>query len=132
MYKFLLPLAGLILFSFASLSQAAGSSETKYIHLTPAFVVNYGNTGRMKYLRTEVALKVTGATAASAVTTHRPYIRNNLVFLLTAQDSDIVNSSSGRETLRKVALDEVRALMTELEGMPMVDDLFFENFVVQN
>lgn len=132
MFKFLLPLAGLILFSFTNLSQAAGASETKYIHLTPAFVVNYGNTGRMKYLRTEVALKVTGASAATSVTAHRPYIRNNLVFLLTAQDSDIVNSSAGRETLRKVALDEVRALMTELEGMPMVDDLYFENFVVQN
>lgn len=131
MFKFLLPLAGLIVFSVASLSQAV-ASETKYIHLTPAFVVNYGNTGRMKYLRTEVALKVTGAEAASAVTQHRPYIRNNLVLLLTAQGSDIVNSGAGRETLRKVALDEVRALMTQLEGMPFVDDLFFENFVVQN
>jgi flagellar FliL protein len=132
MFKFLLPLAGLIVFSFANVTQAAEGSKTKYIHLTPAFVVNYGNTGRMKYLRTEIALKVNGAVAAGAVTGHRPYIRNNLVFLLTAQDSDIVNSNVGRETLRKVALDEVRALMTELEGEPLVDDLFFENFVVQN
>lgn len=132
MFKFLLHLAGLIVFSIASVSQVAVASETKYIHLTPAFVVNYGNTGRMKYLRTEIALKVRGVEAAGIVSTHRPYIRNNLVFLLTSQDSDIVNSSAGRETLRKVALDEVRALMTELEGMPMVDDLFFENFVVQN
>jgi flagellar FliL protein len=132
MFKFLLPLAGLIVFSFANITQAAGVSETKYIHLTPAFVVNYGNTGRMKYLRTEIALKVNGAAAAGVVTIHRPYIRNNLVFLLTSQDSDIVNSNEGRETLRKVALDEVRALMTELEGEPMIDDLFFENFVVQN
>ncbi len=132
MFKFLLPLAGLILFSLANVSQGAEVSETKYIHLTPAFVVNYGNTGRMRYLRTEVALKVTGASAASAVSSHRPYIRNNLVMLLTAQDSDNVNSSTGRETLRKAALDEVRALMTELEGEPYVDDLYFENFVVQN
>jgi flagellar FliL protein len=132
MFKFLLPFAGLILFSFVGVSQAEVASKTKYIHLTPAFVVNYGNTGRMKYLRTEIALKVMGAKAASAVTKHRPYIRNNLVLLLTSQDSDIVNSSSGRETLRKAALEEVRALMTELEGMPFVDDLFFENFVVQN
>lgn len=132
MFKFFLPLAGLIVFSFANVTQAEGASETKYIHLTPAFVVNYGNTGRMKYLRTEVALKVNGAEAAGIVTTHRPYIRNNLVFLLTAQESEVVNSSSGRETLRKVALDEVRALMTKLEGTPMVDDLYFENFVVQN
>jgi flagellar FliL protein len=132
MFKFFLPLAGLIVFSLASITQAEGASEIKYIHLTPAFVVNYGNTGRMKYLRTEVALKVNGAEAAGIVTAHRPYIRNNLVFLFTAQESEVVNSSSGREILRKVALDEVRALMTELEGKPMVDDLYFENFVVQN
>lgn len=136
MFKFLLPLAGLIVFSLTSITQAEegveGGSEIKYIHLTPAFVVNYGNTGRMKCLRTEIALKVYGALAAGAVTSHRPYIRNNLVFLLTAQDGDIVNSSTGREKLRKVALDEVRALMSELEGQPMVDDLYFENFVVQN
>jgi flagellar FliL protein len=132
MFKFLLPFAGLIMFSLAGSSQSEVTSQTKYIHLTPAFVVNYGNTGRMKYLRTEIALKVIGAEAASAVKNHRPYIRNNLVFLLTAQDSNSVNTSSGRETLRKVALEEVRVLMTELEGMPYVDDLFFENFVVQN
>jgi flagellar FliL protein len=132
MFKFLLPFAGLILFSFVGYSQAKVPSKIKYIHLTPAFVVNYGNTGRMKYLRTEIALKVMGAKAASAVTKHRPYIRNNLVLLLTSQDSDIVNSSSGREILRKAALEEVRALMTELEGLPFIDDLFFENFVVQN
>ena len=70
--------------------------------------------------------------AASAVSSHRPYIRNNLVFLLTAQDGDVVNTSLGRENLRKAALDEVRALMTELEGEAFIDDLYFENFVVQN
>lgn len=132
MFKFLLPFAGLILFSLTGHAEGEGGSQTKYIHLTPAFVVNYGHTGRMKYLRTEIALKVFGAEAATAVTNHRPYIRNNLVFLLTSQKGDVVNSSAGRETLRKVALDEVRALMTELEGKPMVDDLYFENFVVQN
>jgi flagellar FliL protein len=29
-------------------------------------------------------------------------------------------------------LEEVNALMTELEGAPAVDDLYFNNFVVQN
>lgn len=140
MFKFLLPLAGFILFSFTNISYGeepeanagAAVGATKYIHLTPAFVVNYGNTGRMKYLRTEIALKVSGGAAASAVSSHRPYIRNNLVLLLTAQDGDVVNTTTGRETLRKAALEEVRALMTELEGSPYVDDLYFENFVVQN
>ena len=107
-------------------------SATQYIYLEPAIVVNYGRSGRMKYLRTEVALKVTSGEAAANVSHHKPYIRNNLVLLFSAQDADTMNSSQGREALRKVALDEVRALMVKLEGMPYIDDLFFSNFVVQN
>ncbi|CCU74021.1 MAG: flagellar basal body-associated FliL family protein [Thalassolituus sp.] len=111
--------------------EAAGP-QTRYIYMEPAFVVNYGSTGRMKYLRTEVALKVSSAEAAGKVSEHKPYLRNNLVMMFSAQESEIMNSSQGREQLRKLALDEVRAVMEQLEGMPYIDDLYFSNFVVQN
>lgn len=116
----------------AQAEDAAPLAGTKYLHLEPAFVVNYGSTGRMKYLRTEIALKVSDSQSADKVIRHKPYIRNNLVMLLSAQEAEAMNSSSGRESLRKVALDEVRALMVKLEGAPLIDDLFFSNFVVQN
>ncbi|MAD44627.1 MAG: flagellar basal body-associated protein FliL [Oceanospirillaceae bacterium] len=108
------------------------TAGTEYVKIEPAIVVNYGSSGRMKYLRTEIALKVTGGDAADAVKHHKPYIRNKLVLLFSAQDSDTMNSSEGRESLRKVALDEVRALMVQLEDMPYIDDLYFSSFVVQN
>ncbi|MCT7359301.1 MAG: flagellar basal body-associated protein FliL [Thalassobium sp.] len=125
-------LLSLVAVSVVRAEDAPIATETKYLHLEPAFVVNYGSTGRMKYLRTEIALKVSGNDAAAAVSQHKPYIRNNLVMLLSAQEAETMNSSQGRESLRKVALDEVRALMVKLEGSPLVDDLFFSNFVVQN
>ncbi len=106
--------------------------QARYIHLEPAFVLNYGSTGRMKYLRTEVALLVRSPEAASQVSRHRPYIRNNLVMLMSAQEPDIMNTAEGRESLRQVALDEVRALMLVLEGNEYVEELYFNNFVVQN
>ena len=127
----------MILFAATTLAEEEGGgtdtmATARYIHLEPAFVVNYGSSGRMKYLRTEVSLKVSSSTAAAMVSQHKPYIRNNLVLLLSAQESETMNSSQGRETLRKVCLDEVRAVMNQLEGMPAVDDLYFNNFVVQN
>ncbi|MCD8522273.1 MAG: flagellar basal body-associated FliL family protein [Saccharospirillaceae bacterium] len=122
----------LMMVSAAQAEDVPVSSDAKYLHLEPAFVVNYGSTGRMKYLRTEIALKVSGAESAAKVNLHKPYIRNNLVMLLSAQEAVTMNSSQGRESLRKVALDEVRALMVKLEGSPFIDDLFFSNFVVQN
>ena len=116
------------------LSVQAADSGAQYVHLQPAFVLNYGNNtkGRMKYIRTDVALRVVGAEAAGKVNHHQAYIRNQMVLLLSQQDDVAVNSAQGREKLRQVALEEVRALMSELEGQPYVEDLYFQNFVAQN
>ena len=111
---------------------APGGPQVQYIYFEPAFVVNYGSTGRIKYLRTDVALKVSTTEAGAAVAHHKPYLRNSLVMLFSAQESEIMNSTKGREELRQIALEEVRAVMTQLEGAPSVDDLYFNNFVVQN
>lgn len=122
----------------SSLSHGAGApatgNQTQYVHLQPAFVLNYGDnsTGRLKYIRTDVALRVMGAEAAGKVNHHQAYIRNQLVLLLSQQKESTVNDAQGREKLRQVALDEVRALLTELEGKPYVEDLYFQNFVAQN
>lgn len=111
---------------------APAGPQIQYIYFEPAFVVNYGSTGRIKYLRTDVALKVSSTEAAGMVSHHKPYLRNSLVMLFSAQEANIMNSSEGREELRQIALKEVKAVMSELEGVPAVDDLYFNNFVVQN
>jgi len=124
----------LLISSMASSEPTTGTGGTQYVHLQPAFVLNYGEntSGKLKYIRTDVALRVTGAEAASKVNHHQAYIRNQLVLLLSQQKDATINSAAGREELRQVALDEVKALMNELEGKPYVDDLYFQNFVAQN
>lgn len=119
--------------SFAFAEGATGGG-TQYVHLQPAFVLNYGaNTvGRLKYIRTDIALRVVGAEAAGKVNHHQAYIRNQLVLLLSQQNEETVNSAQGREQLRQVALDEIKALLSELEGKPYIEDLYFQNFVAQN
>ncbi len=115
----------------AAEGEAAGPT-VQYIEFEPSFVVNYGSTGRMKYLRTDVALRVNNTEAAAKVSMHKPYIQHNLVMLFSAQEPDIMTTSAGHEKLRKLALKSVQDLMTELEGEPCVDDLYFKNLVVQN
>lgn len=113
--------------------EGAVNNKPQYVHLQPAFVLNYGEPkGRLKYLRTEVALRVLGDINAEKVNRHTPYLRNQLVFLLSQQTAKIINNSQGREELRKKALEEVRAAMVFLEEAPLVEDLYFQNFVVQN
>ncbi len=124
----------LVISIFMAFTVLAVDSGAQYVHLQPAFVLNYGNNtkGRMKYIRTDVALRVVGAEAAGKVNHHQAYIRNQMVLLLSQQDDKTVNNAQGREQLRQVALEEVRALMSELEGQPYIEDLYFQNFVAQN
>jgi len=111
---------------------AEGAPSVQYIYFEPALVINFGSKGRIRYLRTEIAVKVSSAEAAGKVSQHKPSLRNALVFLLSAQEPKVINSAAGRESVRGLALEEVRRTMHRLEGMPYIDDLFFNTFVVQN
>lgn len=111
----------------------ADSSEalnTQYINIKPAFVANYGGVGRLRYLKSEVTLRV-GDASVSAVRRHMPYIRHVLVMLLTKATEEDVASMEGRELLRQKALEAVQNILFEEEGEQFVVDLLFNSFIVQ-
>ncbi len=105
---------------------------TQYVDLKPAFVVNYGGAGRLRYLKTEISLRVAaGPEGASAIRHHMPYIRHTLVMLLSRASQEDLSSMEGREMLRQEALEAVREVLVEEEGEQQVVDLLFNSFVVQ-
>lgn len=114
------------------MAAAPSAGGVKYVYLEPGFVVNYGEKGRMKYLKTDVALKIASDEAAAKIKSHLPYLRNDMILLLSSQNADTINSADAREDLRKQALDLVRGVLMKLEGQTYVDDLYFSNFVAQN
>ncbi len=98
-----------------------------YIPLKPEFVVNFGGAGKLKYLKTNVTLRLGSSEAANSVRHHLPFIRNNLVMLFTAQTDETLESQDGREAMRTTALAEIRELLQkedELAPELIVDVLF--------
>lgn len=110
----------------------APAQASEYVYLDPPFTVNFGTQGKLKFLRTQIALKVMTAEDAGKVLAHKPYLRNDLILLFSAQEPEIINSPQGRESLREIALDNLRARLQQLEGEPIIEALYFSNFVVQN
>ena len=121
-----------VLSLWANAEEVAMYESSQYIPLKPAFTTNFGATGRIAYVKAEISLRVESSEAAAAVTRHSPFIRNNLVLLLSAQKRDNLQTTRAKEALRKSALENIQALMTEMEGEAMVKDLLFTTFVVQN
>ena len=110
-----------------------GAAKVSYITLSPPFVGNYGLDGssKLKVYKADISLRVSGAEAAKAVKANDPLIRNQLVGLFTQQTSESLGSVEAKEKLRQEALKQIRQVMTDETGKPMIDDLLFNNLIVQ-
>ena len=110
-----------------------GAAKVSYITLSPPFVGNYGLDGssKLKVYKADIALRVSGAEAAKAVKANDPLIRNQLVGLFTQQTSESLGSVEAKEKLRQEALKQIRQVMTDETGKPMIDDFLFNNLIVQ-
>jgi flagellar FliL protein len=105
--------------------------KVAYIDLVPSLVGNYGPGPRLKYYKADVSLRVSGPEAQDKVTRHEPLIRNQLVMLFSQQTDESLASSDSKEKLRQEALKQVQQVLHSEEGEPLVDDLLFNNLIIQ-
>ena len=133
--------AWIMLLLALSLPVAAVAEEAKegeapkvsYITLSPPFVGNYGldGTPKLKVYKADVALRVTGDEAAKLVKANEPLIRNQLVALFAQQTTEAMNNVEAKEKLRQEALKQTRQVMSDETGKPVVEDLLFNNLIIQ-
>lgn len=128
-----------LLLSLSICLPALASSEKKeedpatiYHNLTPALIGNLADQGnRLKFFKADVSLRVSGTEAEEKLKRHEPLIRHQLVMLFSAQTSETINAPDGRENLRLEALKKVQDAINDEEGKPIVEDLLFNNLIIQ-
>jgi flagellar FliL protein len=102
-----------------------------YESLTPAFVVNYKQNGRDRYMQVSITLQARDKAALEALKVHMPVIRNNLVMMFSGQSFDTLATPVGQEMLRQKATASVQEVAQKEVGKPVIDQLLFTNFVLQ-
>jgi flagellar FliL protein len=85
----------------------------------------------LRYLQVGVAVMTRDQAMIEQVTNNLPHIRNNLIMLFGNQDQNALNSTEGKETLRRQTLEEIQAILQKETGKPGVEDVFFTSFVMQ-
>lgn len=110
----------------------AAVPATTYFDVKPAFVVNYGGPGKLRYIKTDISLRVGGGDIGmQGIRHHLPYIRHTLVMLLTKQSVEDISTTEGKELIRQAALEAVQQMLEGEEGEQHVVDLLFNSFIVQ-
>ncbi|SBV36101.1 Flagellar basal body-associated protein FliL [uncultured Stenotrophomonas sp.] len=113
-------------------AKAAMPAPAQYFALDPAFVVNLnGPLDGPRYLQVEVQLMTRNPQALTALQTHAPAIRAQLLMLFSQVEPAQIADRAGREKLQQSALAEVQKLMTAETGSKAADDLLFTSFVTQ-
>jgi flagellar FliL protein len=118
----------------ANAEEEAVAFKTQYIEMKPSFVTNFGVPAKkkLKYIKADISLRITSQAAADAVEAHMPYLRNEVVFLLSGLSEAALADPLGQDVVRKQALESVNKILAKEAGEGVaIDDLLFTNFVVQ-
>ncbi|WP_278377993.1 MULTISPECIES: flagellar basal body-associated protein FliL [Stutzerimonas] len=110
---------------------ASGKQPAIYEVLMPAFVVNFSNKGRQRYMQVSIALMSRDQAALDALKVHMPLLRNRLVMLFSSQDFEALKTPVGKEMLRQQATASVQELAQKEIGKLAVEQVLFTNFVLQ-
>lgn len=102
-----------------------------YISLDPAFVVNFAEGSRARFLQVSVEVMTRDNQVEQHIRTHMPVIRNNLLLLFSSQTYELVSTLEGKESLREEALNVVQRILEEETGDPGVESVYFTSFVMQ-
>ncbi|AVO57924.1 flagellar basal body-associated protein FliL [Pseudomonas chlororaphis] len=117
----------------AETAEAASSVKPAAIYepMAPAFVANYTQNGRQRYMQVSITLLARNQADLDALKVHMPVIRNNLVMLFSGQSFDTLATPVGQEMLRQKATASVQEVAQKEVGKVVVEQLLFTNFVLQ-
>ena len=126
-------------FMHSAQSKPAAAAETAPVGkqpaifepMAPAFVANYTQNGRQRYMQVSITMLGRSQADLEALKVHMPVIRNNLVMLFAAIPFESLASPIGQEMLRQKATASIQEVAQKELGKTVIEQLLFTNFVLQ-
>lgn len=108
-------------------------ADFAYFGLEPDIVTNYigPSAASLGYVRVTVELMLEDSSYIEAAEHHSPYLRSKTIELFGSQPEDKVKSLTGREEIRRSILKELRKVMSQETGSPMIKDVIFTKYLYQ-
>ena len=104
--------------------------ETHYLALDK-MVITFAQTSGAKFMQLEMQLMAHDQAVLDVVKEHMPVVKNDLLVLLSGQDSTPLRSLEGKEALRGEILTAVQKIVKENADLDGPQAVYFTNFVMQ-
>lgn len=113
------------------MAAATMAGPANYLAMQPAFVVNFNEAGRTRFLQLELSLVSRDGAAIDMANMHMPLLRNNILQTLAEQDFETLKTMEGKEQLVASLTATVQATIEEKLGRPGFETVLFRSFVMQ-
>lgn len=129
--KFLSLVILLVISSTTFAGGGGGGGSSPFIPLNPPIIVNIVDGQRIRHMQVIIEIKLVDPANSNKIDLHKGPIRHELILLLSSQEAATISSAMGKEQLRKDALAAIQKVLQDLEGDPIVESLYFTNFIIQ-
>ena len=113
-----------------AVAEEPAMAETHYLALDK-MVITFAQTGGAKFMQLEMQLMAHDQAVLDVVTEHMPVVKNDLLVLLSGQNSDPLRTLEGKEALRGEILTAVQKIVKENADLDGPQAVYFTNFVMQ-
>ena len=107
------------------------SDDIYYYSVQPEFVVNYGKNARPRVLMVEMSVASDQESTGDVLERHGPELRNNILMLLAEQKGAGLETSEGKNILRKDLKAAIEAMLARHGSDANITDIFLTRFVTQ-
>ncbi|RDH84830.1 MAG: flagellar basal body protein FliL [endosymbiont of Galathealinum brachiosum] len=102
-----------------------------YVPLHPAFVVNFENQEQVAFLQVDIQIMTYDSSVESALKSHMPAIRNELLLLLGGKQYHEINTREGKRALSQEAIQVMQDVLKDVGEASSIEALYFTSFVMQ-
>ncbi|WP_320822530.1 flagellar basal body-associated FliL family protein [Reinekea sp.] len=102
-----------------------------YHAVQPAFIINYTNNGRSRFLQVELSLLTRNPGAIEVLVLHNPLIRNNLLDVFARQDVLQLGSADGKQKLADELTSTIQDVLSIEMGDPGIESVLYRSFILQ-
>jgi flagellar FliL protein len=102
-----------------------------YHSMQPAFVINFNQNGKMRFLQVELSVLSRDPAVVAMLALHNPLIRNNLLDVFSRQDVSQVGSAAGKQKLADALTLSIQEVLIAEMDEPGIESVLFRSFILQ-
>ncbi len=115
----------------AAVEEVQTPKDPIYVPLHPAFLANFEDQSSASHLQVEVQVMTYDDAVRTALKTHMPQIRNDLLLLFGSQKYEELNTVKGKRELSKKGIEAVSKVLKDAGEPHSIEAFLFTSFVMQ-